>query len=194
MCACFLCDPLCSPINQFVSMQGACVSLWCVSVCVSVLLHGAFPQPPTESDSYTVRMGDPLSFPVLFILHVAPSRSDQRPETSLSSLPIHALMLLVSCNRLDQNSRKFQKRFSNYSRPVASFPRPATWYRSEHLSIVTQRLGLKEWLLSRVLCPHASSSLSCRNAQTATTGTHGRSTAKVTAPLSPFDRARFLYN
>ncbi|KAI4819529.1 hypothetical protein KUCAC02_004774 [Chaenocephalus aceratus] len=34
-------------------MQGACVSISCVCICVSVLLHSAISQPPTESDTYT---------------------------------------------------------------------------------------------------------------------------------------------
>ncbi|XP_042349831.1 EGF-containing fibulin-like extracellular matrix protein 2a [Plectropomus leopardus] len=34
-------------------MQGACVSILCVCICVSVLLRSAISQPPTESDTYT---------------------------------------------------------------------------------------------------------------------------------------------
>nr|XP_020445981.1 uncharacterized protein LOC109954775 [Monopterus albus] len=52
-----------------ISMQGACVSNLYVCICVSVLLHSAISQPPTESDTYTVRMDESLSpsfsFPLL---------------------------------------------------------------------------------------------------------------------------------
>ena len=115
-------------------MQGVCVSLWCVSVCVSVLLHGAFPQPPTESDTYTVSMEASLSSPVSFTLHIPPS-----------------LSLLSS--------------FSIGQRPEPSC-----------FSVVT------------VAC----AGLSCRSAPMATSGTPRRSTAKVTAPLSPVTRRVYL--
>ncbi len=42
-------------------MQGACVSILCVCICVSVLLRSAISQQHAESDTYTVRMDESLS-------------------------------------------------------------------------------------------------------------------------------------
>ena len=51
-------------------MQGACVSVLCVCICVSALLRSAISQPPKESDTYTVRMDE--SFSLLLLSSLTP--------------------------------------------------------------------------------------------------------------------------
>lgn len=197
VCACFLCDPVWSPVKQFVSMQGACVSLWCVSVCV-LLLHGAFSQPPTESDTYTVRMDDSLSFPVFFIPHITPSLSDSCLYLVFSS-GLRAVTIAHSFTYILRLSRIIWIRLpGGFSISLSLFSACCLFFVSHYLvlilNIIVQRLGWKKWLLSHVLCSHTSPRLFCRNAQMGTTGTLRLSTAKVTAPLPPFDLARFRHN
>lgn len=97
--------------NCCISMQGVCVSILCVSVCVSALLHSAISQLPTESDTHTVRMDDLLYLLIsssgFFFFFASPlrvcdlfSRYDIKSRGHLSSLPanlIWAVLLITIC-------------------------------------------------------------------------------------------------